>query len=168
MLRMIYASDRNGLIGQNNGLPWKLPSDLRRFKNLTQGGIVVMGRNTYESLPVQFKPLPGRQNVVISTTTTIKHKEVVTLSSLRSFLTVATMSKSPYLEDIWIIGGAKLYEGCIDKVDEIHHTRLIDAFEGDTYFDFDRTKFDLIHSEFVDLEIDQGLKYHYDIYRRKK
>lgn len=168
MLKMIYASDRNGLIGKANELPWRLPSDLKRFKTLTEGDIVAMGRKTYESLPERFKPLPNRQNFVFSTSTMIDHPAVVTLSSLRSFLTVATMPEPLYTQDIWIMGGAQLYMACIDKVEEIHHTRLIDAFEGDTYFDFDRSKFDLIHSEFVDLEEDKGLKYHYDIYRRKK
>ena len=168
MIKMIYASDVNGVIGKDNGLPWNLPSDLKRFKQLTMDQFVTMGRKTYESLPERFRPLPGRTNIVISTTTMIDHSEVITLSSLRSFLTVAKMEDSPYDKDIWIIGGARLYKSCMDHVDEIHHTKILREFEGDAVFDISEysTSFNLTHHEYVNLPEDKGLDYHYNIYKR--
>lgn len=171
MIKMIYASDVKGVIGKDNLLPWHLPSDLKRFKALTTDDFVVMGRKTYESLPERYRPLPGRTNIVISTTTTIKHPEVLTFAVLRSFLAVAKMPDSPYAgRDIWIIGGAQLYEACIDHVDEIHHTLVQTEYEGDAFFDISKhaAAFAKVHEESVSLPEDKGIDYQYMIYKRRK
>lgn len=171
MLKMIYASDQNGVIGKNNSLPWSLPSDLKRFKNLTMGDFVVMGRKTYESLPERFRPLPGRTNIVISTTTIVRHPEVLTFASLKSFLAVAKMEDSPYKEqDLWIIGGAQLYESCIEHVDEVYHTRILGEYEGDTVFNIKDhlDKFTLSSQDHYRLTEDKGLEYFLDIYVAKR
>lgn len=170
MIKMIYASDVNGVIGKDNGLPWRLPSDLKRFKELTMGDFVVMGRKTYESLPERFRPLPGRTNIVISTTTTIKHPEVLTFAVLRSFLAVAKMPDSPYADrDLWIIGGGQLYESALEYVDEIHHTLVLGEYEGDAFFDISKhaAVFAKVSEEHVTLPEDNGLVYNYNIYRRR-
>ena len=65
-LTLIAALARNGVIGNNNALPWHLPEDLKHFKELTTGHAVIMGRKTWESLPARFRPLPGRQNIVVT------------------------------------------------------------------------------------------------------
>lgn len=166
MIKMIYASDKNGVIGKDNSLPWHLPSDMKRFKALTLGDYVVMGRNTYESLPERFRPLPGRMNVVLSRSTVIDHKDVITLTNLAELSRLQLLAKD---KDIWIIGGAQIYDACIDLVEEIHHTKVWGEYEGDTFFDIDKhtDKFSLVYKEFVKLDEDKGLVYYYDIYKRK-
>ena len=114
MIGAIWAQGRGGVIGDGRGMPWHLPEDLRHFKEVTLGHPIIMGRRTWESLPV--RPLPGRPNHVIST------REPGDWSD------GAYVSKDlPDLRtDAWIIGGAQLYEATLDEVDVIERT-LIDA-----------------------------------------
>ena len=94
----ILAMDSSLLIGSKNGLPWHIPEDMKRFKEFTTGGIVVMGRNTYLSLPERFRPLPNRRNIVI-TRTPIEGVECY--SSIELFIT--SMQKER-VEQVWLIG----------------------------------------------------------------
>lgn len=115
MIRAILAHDSQWGIGKNGGLPWpKHSADLRWFKECTVGGIVVMGRNTWESLP--RKPLPDRINVIV-TTQTIENalgNMVVNIDTLFEIL-----PKMNYNKNIWIIGGAQLVESCLAIIDEL-------------------------------------------------
>lgn len=117
MIGAIWAQGHGGVIGDGRGMPWHLPEDLRHFKEVTLGHPIIMGRRTWESLPV--RPLPGRPNHVIST------REPGDWSD------GAYVSKDlPDLRtDAWIIGGAQLYEATLDEVDVIERT-LIDATFG--------------------------------------
>lgn len=95
--RLIWAQSTSGVIGRDNGIPWRLPEDLAHFKELTLGQTVVMGRLTWESLPASVRPLPGRRNIVVSRDGgyAAQGAEVVT--------------ELPAAEDVWVIGGAQLY-----------------------------------------------------------
>ncbi|QDR76740.1 dihydrofolate reductase [Corynebacterium sanguinis] len=114
MLGAIWAQSLDGVIGDGAGMPWHLPEDLKHFKEITFGHPIIMGRRTWEALPM--RPLPGRPNHVVSS------REAGTWSN------GAFVSRDlPDLEtDAWIIGGAQLYEATIDEVDIIERT-LIDA-----------------------------------------
>ncbi|MCT1882579.1 dihydrofolate reductase [Corynebacterium sanguinis] len=114
MLGAIWAQSLDGVIGDGSGMPWHLPEDLKHFKEITFGHPIIMGRRTWEALPM--RPLPGRPNHVVSS------REAGTWSN------GAFVSRDlPDLEtDAWIIGGAQLYEATIDEVDIIERT-LIDA-----------------------------------------
>ena len=114
MIGAIWAQGRDGVIGDGEGMPWHLPEDLRHFKEVTMGHPVIMGRRTWESLPV--RPLPGRPNHVISS------KEPGRWSD-GAFV---THDLPDIRTDAWIIGGAQLYEATLDEVDVIERT-LIDA-----------------------------------------
>ncbi len=94
----ILAMDPTLLIGNKNGLPWHIPEDMNRFKEFTAGGIVVMGRNTYVSLPEKFRPLPHRRNIVI-TRTPIDGLECY--SSIELFISAMQTEK---IEQVWLIG----------------------------------------------------------------
>ncbi len=112
----ILAMDPSLLIGRKNGLPWHIPEDMRRFKEFTTGGIVVMGRNTYMSLPDKFRPLPNRRNIVITRSSIYG---VECYSSIEDF-TSAIQSEN--IEQIWLIGWASLYDqffalGLVDRVE---------------------------------------------------
>jgi dihydrofolate reductase len=111
MIKMSWATSANGKIGYSGKLAWHLPSDLRHFKKLTDGHLVVMGRKTWDSLIV--KPLPGRGNIVLSRTS--KHVENVTfIDSVETILDLADN------EDIWIIGGKQTYDLFMPYAAQLH------------------------------------------------
>lgn len=126
-MKLILACDPDGGIGFNNSLPWKhLEGDLPRFKNLTQGQAIVMGRNTWDSLPI--KPLPDRLNIVI---TSCRLLEVYTQPVITGY-SLNLLNEFP---DSWIIGGARLINSCWDKITEIHLSRTLAKYHCDTYID---------------------------------
>lgn len=123
---IIVAMARNGVIGAGNKLPWHLPGDLKRFRKLTMGHTVVMGRRTFESLP--NGPLPGRRNVVLSRSERKFPEGVVVLSGLDEVLKMANESK------LFIIGGGDIYRQFLPFACCLELTLLDHDFEGDTRF----------------------------------
>ena len=99
-LGLIWAQSTSGIIGRSGGIPWQLPEDLIRFKALTMGHTVVMGRRTWESLPAKFRPLPGRRNVVLTRQTGFVAGGATVVRSLDEALT------DP---DTWVVGGEQTY-----------------------------------------------------------
>lgn len=123
MITLIAAMSKNRVIGINNQLPWKLPEDLKRFKNLTTGNVVLMGRKTYESIG---RPLPNRTNVVITRDTSFKAEGVLVYNNLHEVL--------PIFNRIFVIGGSEIYNQLIKVADEIELTLIDKEFEGDAFF----------------------------------
>ena len=97
---LIWAQSTSGVIGRDGGIPWSLPEDLARFKHLTMGHTVVMGRRTWESLPARFRPLPGRRNVVLTRNPSYRADGADAVTSIEDALTDS---------DTWVIGGAEVY-----------------------------------------------------------
>ena len=97
---LIWAQSSSGVIGRNGGIPWQLPEDLVRFKDLTMGHTVVMGRRTWESLPAKVRPLPGRRNVVLTRQADYLADGATVAGALDAALTT---------EDTWVIGGSEIY-----------------------------------------------------------
>jgi len=130
----IVAMDEGRLIGKNGGLPWHLPEDLKHFKQLTTGHVVVMGRKTWESLPAKFRPLPGRLNVVVSRTPASidAPAEVLRAASPEEALLLACESASSERR-VWIIGGAELYAATLPACDEVALTVSSVHHEGDAW-----------------------------------
>lgn len=130
MINLIYARSKNGVIGVDNDLPWYIPSDLVRFKDLTSNSTVVMGRGTYESLPMYPKGLPGRNNIVISST--LKENEHVTVvRDLKEYL------EKSKLDNIWVIGGATIYKQTVELASFIYETIVdVELGEGPTSVKF--------------------------------
>lgn len=135
MIKIVVATSNNGVIGKDNKLLWKQSEDLKRFKSLTLGQKVVMGRKTYESIG---KPLPGRDNYVI--TRSLNHIEGCKL--LKSFEEVNKLEG-----DIFIIGGGEIYEKFIKFADEIYLTIIDCDVDGDTFFNLDSNDWIEISSE---------------------
>ncbi|MCV7152170.1 dihydrofolate reductase [Mycobacterium pyrenivorans] len=98
-LNLIWAQSTSGVIGRGNGIPWKLPEDMARFKALTMGHTVIMGRLTWESLPEKFRPLPGRRNIVVTRQA----------GYLAEGAEVVTSLEDAPLDDAWVIGGSQIY-----------------------------------------------------------
>lgn len=135
-ITLIAAMAKNGVIGRDGGLPWHLPADLRRFKAVTRGHQVVMGRRTFESLP---GPLPKRRNLVVTRNPGYAADGVVVVHSLDEAIADAESQAASPDEPLFILGGAVLYAAALPLADRLDLT-LVDAdVEGDTVFpDFDR------------------------------
>ena len=121
---------KNRELGNKGDLPaWRLPADLKRFKELTDGSVVVMGRKNYESLPERFRPLPNRKNVVLT------RDEIWAGPGVEIVHTVdEVLEKYGADENLWIIGGAEIYKLFLPYVNEMHLTEVDGQFEADTFF----------------------------------
>lgn len=126
-ISIIAATAENNVIGFNNKLIWHISEDLKRFKRITAGHTVIMGRKTYESLP--FKPLPKRLNIVISRKKKLKLKGAVVVSSPEEALKICKED-----EEVFICGGATIYKHFIKSADKMYLTKIYHNFEGDTFF----------------------------------
>ena len=130
-ITLIAAMANNRVIGRDGGLPWRLPADLRRFKAVTKGHQVVMGRKTFESLP---GPLPNRRNIVVTRQEGYAPEGVVVAHSLEAAIAEAATHASGPDEPLFILGGATIYTAALPLADQIDLT-LVDAeVEGDTRF----------------------------------
>ncbi len=127
-LTLIAAVANNGVIGKDNRLPWHLPADLRHFKALTTGRTVIMGRKTWESLPDNFRPLPGRQNIVVTRNAGYRAEGAVVVTSLPAAIAAAQS------DEAFVIGGAELYAAALPLADRLQLTEIDAAFDGDTHF----------------------------------
>ena len=124
MIKIIVATSKNKVIGNNNELIWKLSSDLKRFKELTTGHPVVMGRKTYESIG---KPLPNRRNIIITRNLEYEVNGCEVVYSLEEALLLTN-------NDCFIIGGGEIYKQSLEVADKIYLTLVHKDFEGDTTF----------------------------------
>lgn len=126
MMAIIAALTKEGVIGKAGKLPWHISDDLKNFRKLTSGNAVVMGRKTFESIG---KPLPNRHNIVVSSSLS-GVSGIDVCSSLEDALEKA----KSYGRDIFIIGGANLYQAAVPLVDKLYLSHVKKSYEGDTYF----------------------------------
>lgn len=125
MISLIAAIDRNNVIGKDNKMPWTLPLDLAYFKKLTTGHIVVMGRKTFESMG---KALPNRTNWIVT-----RDKSYLA-EGCQKFYSIDEVLKASNTDEIFIIGGEKLYSEFFPAADKLYITLIDESFIGDTYF----------------------------------
>lgn len=150
-MKLIIAFDPKGGIGYNGGLPWtNLQGDLPRFKALTTGKVIIMGRATWDSLPK--KPLPNRINVVVTST------DIEGITTLTSLPDRDTMD----LNDVWLIGGAKLINSSWHLIDEVHVSRTFTEYTCDTFMDLVK-----LENEFMCWQKESFADHSYEIWRRK-
>ena len=159
-LTIIAAASANNVIGFDNKLIWNIPKDLKRFKELTQGHSVIMGRKTFESLP---SPLPNRRNIVVTRNEDYSPEGIEVFSSIEDAIDVCKDDLQPF-----IIGGGEIYSQTINLVDKIELTRVYKDYQGDTFFpDIPLDKFEL-DSELVNyLDDDSNTKYSFLTYIKK-
>ncbi|MGN0613931.1 MAG: dihydrofolate reductase [Porcipelethomonas sp.] len=133
MIALIAAFDRNRVIGKNGRIPWNIPGEQSRFRRLTTGNAVIMGRRTFEEIG---KPLSHRMNIIVSGTRQFTGENCCTVSSLGKAVELAGT------HDIFISGGALLYEEALPIADKMYITEIDAEFEGDTFFpDFCQEEF---------------------------
>lgn len=126
LIAIIAAMDRNRLIGDGDRLPWRLPADLRRFRALTMGKPIIMGRRTHESIG---KVLPGRRNIVLSRNADYRSPGCEVVPNLEQALATCADAR-----ELMVIGGAQLYEETLPRAHRLNLTLLHGSFNGDTWF----------------------------------
>jgi dihydrofolate reductase len=131
MITLILAMADNGVIGKDGAIPWRISDDLKRFKRLTMGKPVVMGRKTWDSLP--RKPLPERANIVITRQPGWQEEGAIAASSLGDALV-----KTAEAAEVMVIGGAEIYRAALPLAHRIELTEVHHAFDGDAHFSFSR------------------------------
>ena len=142
-LSLVAAVARNGVIGRDGGIPWRIPEDMQRFRALTVGHPVVMGRRTWESLPERFRPLPGRRNIVVTRDAGWSSEGTERAGSLEEALELAADA-----ERVFVIGGAAVYASALPLADELALTEIASDVEGDTFFPaFEPTEFEEVARE---------------------
>lgn len=160
-LNIIVAVAENGVIGGANTLLWHISEDLRRFKQLTTGHPVIMGRKTYLSIG---RPLPNRRNIVISRQNDLQIEGCEVFSSLEAAIEACRAAGA---EQAFVIGGGEVYRQALPLADRIHYTRVCRAYEGDTTFPaLDPEQWKMVSEE----RFERGEKYEYpysfEIYER--
>ncbi|HET7745548.1 MAG TPA: dihydrofolate reductase [Gaiellaceae bacterium] len=137
-LSLVAAVARNGVIGRGGAIPWHISEDVARFKELTTGHTVVMGRRTWDSLPERFRPLPGRRNVVVTRQAGWSAVGAEPAASLQDALELVADGSQ-----VFVIGGAELYAAALPYADELLLTEIDAEIEGDTFFPrWDRRAFE--------------------------
>ncbi len=125
-LELVVAAARNGVIGRDNGLPWRLPADLAHFKRVTLGHPILMGRRTWDSIG---RPLPGRQNIVLTRDRSFRAAGATVVHSLAEARAAAADAGR-----LMVIGGAEIYRACLADADVLHLTEVDAELDGDARF----------------------------------
>ncbi len=128
MLGLIWAQARNGVIGRDNTIPWRIPEDMAHFKNVTSGHPVVMGRRTWDSLPPRFRPLVDRRNIVVTRGPDWSADGAEVAHSVDDAITLAS-------DDVeaWVIGGSEIYAAALDRAERLVVTEVDLDVDGDAY-----------------------------------
>ena len=161
-ISIIVAIAENNAIGKNNQLLWYIPDDLKRFKHLTTGHPVLMGKKTYESLPI--RPLPNRMNIVLTDIPGEKIDGCTMAYSIEEAIFLC-----PKNEECFVMGGGMVYRQFLEIADKLYITFVHKEFDADTFFpEIDFSKWELEEEE-KQLNEDKGsLSFTYRIFRRKK
>ncbi|MEK7195224.1 MAG: dihydrofolate reductase [Patescibacteria group bacterium] len=159
-ISIIVAMAENHVIGSGGKIPWRLSADFKRFKEITLGHPVVMGRKTFESIG---KPLPERTNIVISRDPNYKAAGCLTAQSLEEAISLAKSA-----DEVFIIGGEQVYKMALPKAGTVYLTMVHGTFEGDAFFPaLDGNKWQLLSSEDHKKDDKNSADFTYFVYKRK-
>ncbi|MDQ3245085.1 MAG: dihydrofolate reductase, partial [bacterium] len=134
IISLIVAIGKNNEIGKGNALLWSLPADIKHFKGATVGHTIIMGRKTYESIG---RPLPNRQNIVITRDTNYTKEGIEVAHSLEEAINISRLNLDKELtegQEVFIIGGAEIYKHALPIADKLYVTKVDQDFEADTFF----------------------------------
>jgi dihydrofolate reductase len=130
-ISLIAALSRNRVIGKNNDLPWRLPDDMKYFMQTTKGHHVIMGRKNYESIPARFRPLPERENLVLTTQKSYQAPGCKLIHSLEEGIAISRQENE---SELFIIGGSEIYKLALPFATELYLTEIQAEVEGDAFF----------------------------------
>jgi dihydrofolate reductase len=157
---MIAAAAENNALGKNNDLVWHLPDDFKRFKELTSGHHIIMGRKTFESFP---KLLPNRTHIIITRQKNFQPEHCIVVDSIEKALEFV-----PENEDAFIIGGGEIYKQSLDYTDVIELTRVHSSFDADTFFpEINPDHWQLVEEEYHPKDEKHLVDFTYQTYIRK-
>ncbi len=160
MLTIIAAAAENNALGKDNQLVWHLPDDFKRFKKLTSGHHIIMGRKTFDSFP---KLLPNRTHVVITRQDNFRKEGILVVNSLERAIELPADDPQPF-----IIGGGEIYKMAMKLADKIELTRVHGTFEADTFFpEIDENHWKLVSEEFHQKDEMHNYAFTYLTYERK-
>lgn len=161
MISLIWAMDENRVIGYQNQLPWRIPAELQYFKKVTMGHPIAMGRKTFESIG---KVLPGRENIIITRNKEYEQENCTVFHSLADFTDYAKQQT----EEIFIIGGAEIFQHLFPIADRLYITKIHHSFTGDTFFpDFSLEDWTLIKQEPGQKDEKNPYNYEFLVYEKK-
>ncbi len=159
---VVAAVARGGVIGRGNAIPWRIPEDMERFRLVTTGHPVVMGRKTWDSLPARFRPLPDRRNVVVTRNPAWADEGAERAGSLDDALRLVNGA-----ERVFVIGGGQLYAEALPRADDLLLTEIEADVEGDTWFPgWKREDFDEVGRELHVSE--NGVEFSFVTYARRR
>lgn len=161
MIIMIAAAAENNALGKNNGMLWHLPDDFKRFRQLTTGHFIIMGRKTFESLP---KLLPDRTHVVITRQPNFfYHEGVIIAENLQD-----AIAAIPPEQDAYVIGGGEIYQLALPFAEKIELTRVLHNFEADTFFpELDVLEWQLLETEYHSKDEKHAYDFIFETYIRR-
>jgi dihydrofolate reductase len=169
-IKLIVAKAQNDVIGKDNDLIWHLPADMRFFSETTKGNIVLMGRRNWDSIPLKYRPLSNRINVVITRNTGFSHPDCVVFNSVEAGINhYKNHAATADDQDLYIIGGGQIYAYCMDNdlLDEMYVTFIDHTFDGDTYFpEIDESKWK--KERIMHHPIDEKNKYLFEVFHYTK
>ena len=159
-ISIIVAVAENNVIGKDNKLAWHLPADMKYFKEKTTGHCVITGRKNYESIPEKFRPLPNRNNIILTRQINYLAPGAIVTDSMEQALEIAKKIED---SEIFIIGGAEIFKQAIAIANKIYFTKIHHSFEGDTFFpEIDFTLWQEVKREYF--EPDEKNKYAYSFF----
>ena len=160
MITIIAAAGKNNELGKDNDLVWHLPDDFKRFKKLTTGHHIIMGRKTFESFP---KPLPNRTHIVITRNKNYKPEGVIVVHAMEEALKIAEQDEQPF-----IIGGGEIYKLGMNVAHKIELTLVNNTFDADTFFpEISSEKWELIAEELHEKDEKHDFEFIYQTFLRK-
>ncbi len=142
-ISIIVAAAENGVIGKDNQLLWKLSSDLKRFKHITTGHYILLGRKTFESIG---KPLPNRTSLIISRNFKCDFENCFVFATINDAIVYSAQNNQ---DEIFVIGGGEIYKQIMPLTNTIHLTIVHTEIDGDTYFEYDDSNWKVLHTEFI-------------------
>jgi dihydrofolate reductase len=151
-ISLIVAMAANRVIGSKGQMPWHLPADLKRFKQITWGSPIVMGRKTFEAIG---KPLPGRSNIIVSNNKNYRQPDCLVFNDVESVLRHCSQCA-----EVFVIGGATLYQALLPRADYLYLTEINKEFVGDTYFpEVDKGQWQEVEQQYIDNDQAVDFKY---------
>ena len=161
MISFLVAVDKNRVMGIDNRLPWRLPADVKFFKEVTMGHPIVMGRKTYDSIG---KPLPGRENIILTRNVDYQPEGCTVIHTVEELIQYMKNKN----DEVFVIGGAQLFKEIFPVADRLYITEIHHEFEGDTFFpEFEESEWTLSSSEKGIKDEKNPYDYYFNVYDRK-
>jgi dihydrofolate reductase len=165
IISLIAAVSENNVIGKNNDLPWHLPMDMKYFRDTTMGHCVIMGRKNYDSIPLKYRPLEGRTNIIMTRQKDFRADGCIVVNSVEAALEECRKKNEA---EVFIIGGADIFNQTVDVASKIYYTKIHHIFEGDAFFPvIDESKWKLVSQKDIPADEKNKFPFSFCVFERK-